>query len=59
MSVEAGQVWQDLDSREIGRQLVVDRVDEEYAYCHRRKHYGVKTRIRLDRLQKRFKLVGK
>lgn len=55
--VKVGQVWADNDWREAGRQMRVDRIEGDHAFCtvtaqkdgklNRRK----RTRIRLDRFK--------
>jgi hypothetical protein len=52
-----GNVYRDLDPRERNRMVKVLYVDGHHAVCER-VHGTRKTRIRLDRLERRFELVS-
>lgn len=61
--VKVGQVYQTKDVREFGRRLKVCSIEDGRATCglcdHQGRIYtGRRTRIRVDNLQTRFKLVG-
>lgn len=58
MNVKVGQVWQDRDPRMPGRRLrVVSVTADDRAVCRHESGQGPATKIRLDRLLKRFELV--
>lgn len=53
--VELGQEWQDLDRREYPHRLAtVVRIDGDYVWLETAYR---QTRVRVDRLQKRWRLV--
>ena len=48
--VTKGMTIRDNDPRELGRELIVDRVDDRYAYCRHVMFASLKSRILLRRI---------